>query len=132
MAVIALAPNSVMMVRALIHQKTSKEELSRMSNDMYSLVVAIVNHGYSEEVVEIAEEMGASGGTIFFGRGSSSRSKVSILGVPVDPQKELVYIVVKRDFTSRILRKITEACKLDDPHGGLAFSMPLDEVSGLH
>ncbi len=103
-----------------------------MSNNLYSLVVAIVNQGYSEEVVEIAEELGASGGTIFFGRGTSSRSKVSILGVPVEPQKELVYIVVRREFASKILQKITEACNLNDPKGGLAFSLPLDEVSGLN
>ncbi len=103
-----------------------------MSNDLYSLVVAIVNQGYSERVVQVSEEMGSSGGTIFFGRGTSTRSKVTILGVPVEPQKELVYIVVKRDLASRILQKITDVCKLDDPHGGLAFSMPLDEVAGLN
>lgn len=102
-----------------------------MSSNKYSLVVAIVNHGFSEKVVQIAEEMGASGGTIFFGRGSSTRTKVSILGVPVEPLKELIYIVSKRDLAPGIIQNISKECKLDDPSGGLAFSLPLDDVAGL-
>ncbi|WP_291321297.1 P-II family nitrogen regulator [Desulfonatronospira sp.] len=103
-----------------------------MPDSGYSLVVAIVNYGHSETVVDIAEKLGSSGGTVFFGRGSSHRTKVSILGVPVEPQKELVYIVVKRSKSSALIQKITEACNLNDPKGGLAFSLPLDEVAGLN
>ncbi len=102
-----------------------------MEENSYSLVVAIVNTGFSERVIQIAEDLGASGGTIFFGRGTSSRTKISILGVPVEPMKELIYIVAKRSNASAIIEKITEACRLDEPDTGLAFSMPLDEVSGL-
>ena len=102
-----------------------------MTNSEYSLVVAIVKQGYSEKVIHIAEELGASGGTIFFGRGSSTRTKVNILGIPLEPQKELIYIVSKREFASNIIREINKECNLDEPDGGLAFSMSLDEVSGL-
>ncbi|WP_035243986.1 hypothetical protein [Desulfonatronovibrio hydrogenovorans] len=102
-----------------------------MPSTEYSLVVAIVNQGVSEHVVDIAEELGASGGTVFFGRGSSTRTKISILGVPVEPLKELIYIVAKRNLAPKIIKKINQDCRLDEPSGGLAFSMPLDEVAGL-
>ncbi len=102
-----------------------------MPDNEYSLVVAIVNQGFSRKVVHIAEELGASGGTVFFGRGSSARTHVSILGVPVEPVKELIYIVSKKEFASKIIQRIEVECNLSAPEAGLAFCLSLDEVTGL-
>jgi nitrogen regulatory protein P-II 1 len=97
----------------------------------YSLVVAIVTLGSGSEVVRIAEELGAGGGTIVFGRGTSVRSGRSILGVPVEPGREVIHVVVPREVAPKLLRSVTVACRLEEPGTGLAFSLPLDEVCGL-
>jgi nitrogen regulatory protein P-II 1 len=97
----------------------------------YSLVVAIVTLGSGSQVVRIAEDLGAGGGTIVFGRGTSVRSGRSILGVPVQPGKELIYIVVPREIAPKLMQMITDSCSLNEPGTGLAFSLPLDAVSGL-
>lgn len=101
------------------------------TNKEYSLVVAIVNPGYSETVIRVSEELGASGGTVFFGRGASIRSKATLLGVPIEPQKEVVYVVSPRDIVPDLLKKLNQACNLDQPGAGLAFALPLDAVTGL-
>jgi nitrogen regulatory protein P-II 1 len=98
---------------------------------VFSLVVAIVDHGYSEEVIRIAQESGAGGGTIMFGRGASLRSKATLLGISIEPQKEVVYVVSPRDIVPDLLRKLNQACDLDKPGAGLAFALPLDAVTGL-
>lgn len=98
---------------------------------VFSLVVAIVNQGYSEDVIRIAQEAGAGGGTIMFGRGASLRSKVTLLGIPIEPQKEVVYVVSPRAIVPDLLQKLNEACGLDEPGAGLAFALPLDAVTGL-
>jgi nitrogen regulatory protein P-II 1 len=82
-------------------------------------------------VVQIAEDLGAGGGTIVFGRGTSVRSGRSILGVPVEPGKELIYIVVPRETVPSLLDSLTDACRLNEPGTGLAFSLPLEAVAGL-
>jgi nitrogen regulatory protein P-II 1 len=97
----------------------------------FSLVVVIVNPGFSEEVIRIAEDSGASGGTIIFGRGASVRTKVSLLGIPIEPQKEVIYIVSPREIVSDLLAKLNKACRLSDRGSGLAFAVPLDAVTGL-
>lgn len=97
----------------------------------FSLVVAIVNPGYSEEVIRVAEENGASGGTVIFGRGASVRTKASLLGVPIEPQKEVIYVVCPRDIVPDLLAKLNAACRLSDRGAGLAFAVPLDAVTGL-
>jgi nitrogen regulatory protein P-II 1 len=100
-------------------------------DQQHSLVVVIVNLGFGSQVVQIAEDLGAGGGTIVFGKGTSVRSGKSILGVPVEPGKELIYIVVPREIAPKLLQMVTETCRLDEPGTGLAFSIPLDAVSGL-
>ncbi|GAB6058891.1 P-II family nitrogen regulator [Desulfonatronum parangueonense] len=97
----------------------------------FSLVVAIVNPGYSEEVIRIAEENGASGGTIVFARGASIRSQASLLGIPLEPQKEVIYVVSPREIVSDLLKKLNKACHLSEKGFGLAFALPLDAVTGL-
>ncbi|TVR00822.1 MAG: P-II family nitrogen regulator [Desulfovibrionales bacterium] len=97
----------------------------------FSLVVAIVNKGYSEDVIRIAEETGASGGTVVFGRGASIRSKASLLGVPIEHQKEVIHIVSPREVAADLLAKLNAACRLSDRGTGLAFALPLDAVTGL-
>lgn len=97
----------------------------------YSLVVAIVNPGCSEEVIRISEESGAGGGTVFFGRGASIRTKATLLGIPIEPQKEVVYVVSPREIVSGLLVKLNRACRLSEPGTGLAFALPLDAVTGL-
>jgi len=98
---------------------------------VFSLVVAIVNQGYSEEVIRIAQESGAGGGTIMFGRGASLRSKATLLGISIEPQKEVIYVVSPQDIVPELLQKLNQACSLDEPGAGLAFALPLDAVTGL-
>lgn len=97
----------------------------------FSLVVAIVSRGLGETVIRIAQESGAGGGTVVFGRGASVRSKASLLGVPIEPQKEVIYVVSPRDIVPDLLSKLNQACDLDRIGVGLAFALPLDAVTGL-
>ncbi len=102
-----------------------------MEGKEFSLVVAIVNQGYSETVIRISQESGAGGGTVFFGRGASIRSKAALLGIPIEPQKEVVYVVSPREIVPDLLKKMNKACNLDELGAGLAFALPLDAVTGL-
>jgi len=102
-----------------------------MENKDFSLVVAIVNQGYGEAVIRIAKESGAGGGTAFFGRGASIRSNATLLGIPIEPQKEVVYVVSPRGIVPDLLKKINMECNLDELGSGLAFALSLDAVTGL-
>lgn len=102
-----------------------------LKKDAFSLVVAIVKPGYSEAVIRVAHESGAGGGTILFGRGASLRSTATLLGIPIEPQKEVIYVVSPREIVFDLLEKLNQECGLDEPGAGLAFALPLDAVTGL-
>jgi nitrogen regulatory protein PII len=97
----------------------------------FSLIVTIVRKGWGETVLEASVKAGAQGGTVIFGRGAGIREQEKILGIPIEPEKEIVLTVVYSDQVEAILREIVRAAELNEPGKGLAFVVPIDKVVGV-
>ncbi len=96
-----------------------------------SLIVTIVRKGWGDTVLEASIKAGAHGGTILFGRGSGIHEKQSILGIPIEPEKEIVLTVTYSDKNENILKEIVRATGLGEPGTGIAFVVPVDKVVGV-
>lgn len=96
-----------------------------------SLIVSIVRKGWGDTVLEASIEAGAHGGTIMFGRGTGIHEQQSILGIPIEPEKEIVLTLTYADQSEAILRAIVHAAELEKPGYGLAFVVPVDKVAGV-
>jgi len=94
------------------------------------LIVTIVKKGWSEEVVQASIRAGAEGGTILMGRGTGIHEKRTILGIYIEPEKEIVLTVVHPEQTDQVLDEINRAAKLDEPGQGIGFVIPLKSVVG--
>lgn len=106
---------------------------ARIKNDIqFELVVTITNRGYSDFVVEAARNAGASGGTIIHGRGTGVHEKESILGVSIQPEKDMILTLVKKEDKSRIMKVIVEGANLNREGKGICFSLPVDDVAGIN
>ncbi len=97
----------------------------------HECIVCIVNTGFSDAVMDAAREFGARGGTVIHGRGTVSREAERFFGITIQPDKELVLILVPRDLTDKILHALYRAVGLKTPGQGIAFSLPVDQVVGL-
>ena len=62
-----------------------------MSN--VSLIVTIVRKGWGDTVLEASVKAGADGGTVLCGRGSGIHEKQTLLGIPIEPEKEIAVIL---------------------------------------
>ena len=68
-----------------------------MNNNTCELVVAIVNHGFEDEVMTAARAAGARGGTVFNARGTAnSDDEVKFLGITLHPNKEIIFILTEQ------------------------------------
>jgi len=103
-----------------------------MTKQKNELIVAVVQRGEAETLIEAAGRAGATGSTTVYGRGSGIREKLGVLGSLIQPEKEVVYIVVPASITDKVLDAVIEAGKLEDPGMGMAIVMPLSRVIGLH
>jgi nitrogen regulatory protein PII len=96
-----------------------------------SLIVSIVRKGWGDTVLEASVRAGAHGGTILFGRGTGIHEQQSILGIPIEPEKEIVLTLTYSDQSEAILREIVAAAELEAPGNGLAFVVAVDKVAGV-
>lgn len=95
------------------------------------LIVTIVKKGFSEQIIQASIKAGAKGGTVVFGRGTGIHEQKKILGIPIEPEKEIVLTVVSKKQTDTILKAITDAGELDKPGMGIGFVISLDRVTGM-
>lgn len=102
------------------------------SNTSYDLIVTIVNKTQSEVVVEASKKAGAEGGTIIFGRGTGVREQAKLFGITIEPEKELILTLIKRDLTEKVLESIVTEGELNKPGKGIAFVLEVEKVVGIN
>ena len=104
-----------------------------MTNDInHDLVIAIVNQGYSDVLMNTAREAGATGGTIINARGQAHEGAVKFLGISVQDEKEIILILTGRDKKTDIMRAVCETHGLNSQAQGIVFSLPVETVLGLN
>lgn len=103
-----------------------------MKNYKYEVITCIVNSGFSEAVMDAARELGARGGTVIRARGTANLEAEKLYGIAIQPEKEIVMILVEASLKNDILHALYKAVGLNTPGQGIAFSMPVEDVAGLN
>ena len=100
-------------------------------NYTHEAIFCIVNTGFADEVMDAARNLGARGGTVIRARGTANIDAEKKWGIPVQPEKEIVMILVETKLKNDILHALYKAVGLQTPGQGIAFSVPVDSVVGL-
>ncbi len=95
------------------------------------LVICIVNHGFTDLVMESARKAGARGGTVLTGRGTGNKDMEKLFGVVITPEKEMVLILVDESIRDAVLKEVNAGAGMNTNGQGIAFSMPVTDVVGL-
>lgn len=96
----------------------------------HCLIVAVVNQGYSDDLVDAAKEAGAGGGTIIHARRSGMEDTIKFFGVSVQAEKEIVAILAKHETKKPIMNAINKSFGLASEAKGIIFSLPVDSIAG--
>lgn len=102
-----------------------------MNKSKYELVLCIVNAGFSEAVMDAAKEVGARGGTVIHARGTANREAEQFFNITIQPDKEVVMILVPNEIKDNVLHALYQGVGLKTAGQGIAFSLPVDDVVGL-
>jgi len=109
-----------------IHMEGSEDKVS------YNLVVTIVDRGKGEEVVEASRKAGAKGATIVNARGAGIHETSKVFAMEIEPEKEMVLILVKSDIAEAVVSSIREHLEIDQPGKGIIFVQSVNKTYGLH
>lgn len=97
----------------------------------YEVVFCIVNEGYSDVVMDAAKEAGARGGTVIHARGTANKEAEKFFHITIQPEKEIVMILVPADIKDAVLHALYRNAGLKSEGQGIAFSMAVDDVVGM-
>ena len=100
-------------------------------NFEHEVIFCIVNAGFADAVMDAAKEYGARGGTVIHARGTANSEVEKRFEIAVQPEKEIVMILVPSKIKDDILHALYRAVGLKTPGQGIAFSMPVDAVVGI-
>ena len=118
-------------LKYLVGDKPIDKEKDNMSGESKSvLILTIVDKGNTDLVMDSARGAGATGGTVVKANGTGA-DIAKFFGVSISEEKEMVYIVAKREDRDGIMRAIMEKAGSNTEAHGVIFSLPVDKVVGI-
>ncbi len=112
-------------------QPFEEKEESVLKDTKYELLVVIANQGYTERIMDAARKMQAGGGTVIHAKGTGMENAEKFLGVTLASEKELVFIVVKKEQKNDIMKAIMDEAGLSSKAKSVVFSLPVTETAGM-
>ena len=97
----------------------------------YEVILCVINAGFSELVMDAAKEVGARGGTVIHARGTANKEAEQFFHITIQPDKEIVLILVQEDIKDKVLHAIYQLGGLKWAVLVFAFYWPGVEVVGL-
>lgn len=108
-----------------------REEESTLKETKHELLVVIANQGYTEMIMDAAREAKAIGGTVIHAKGTGMKKSEQFLGVSLAAEKEMIFMVVKREDKNDIMRAIMDKAGLESKAKAITFSLPVTETAGM-
>ena len=102
-----------------------------MTTNNHEVILAIVDSGYAEDVMEVARDQGVRGGTILNARGVANQEAAAFFGITLHTEKEILMMVVEKDIRDKVLNAIYQQMGMAKKARGIAFSLPVSDVAGL-
>ncbi len=107
------------------------EERRGAESNMYNAIFTIVDKGKAESVIETATKAGSTGGTIINARGSGIHETQKLFAMEIEPEKEVVLILAKKESTEAIVSSIRKDLQIDEPGNGIIFIQEVNRAYGL-
>lgn len=97
----------------------------------FSLIMAVYNAGFTDEMVAAARSAGATGGTVLHARGIAKEQGEKFFGLTIQDEKEVILILTPSDMRSGIIDALNHTCGPNTDICALVMALPVTDVAGL-
>lgn len=98
------------------------------SNTKNSLIMVMVDRGYTDEVMETARAAGASGGTIIRGRFNGVEHIEELYGIKMKAEREMILILTSREKRGAVMDEINRAHGMKNEAHGILCALPVEKA----
>lgn len=102
-----------------------------MPSNKYELILAIVNEGMADDVMDVARECGVRGGTILTARGVTNEEAATFFGISIHSEKEILMMVVEKSIKNNVFNAVYDKLEMSKKTKGIVFSLPVSAAAGL-
>ncbi len=106
-------------------------EVKMKLNLKHKLMITVVKKGQAKNIVKATKKAGAEGGTILLGKGTGIHENKTFLGIPVEPEKEIILTLASTNIMNNVVNTIVTDCKINEPGKGLGMVIDLKHVGGI-
>ena len=96
------------------------------------LLTIVVQRKLGDAVLDAALEAGAAGATFFYGQGTGVRQKLGMLGMFVEAEKQVIFVVTDPEKADKVLQAAAKAGRLDKPGQGFAYVQEVVKAVGFN
>ena len=99
----------------------------------FKLIIAFVEDGKTDGILDAAREAGATGATVInSARGEGVEKQKTFLGLSLETQRDVALFLVEEHLSRHILETICEAGEFDtSPGTGIAFQIDVEDAIGV-
>lgn len=97
----------------------------------FELVVAVINQGFSDDLMDAARTAGARGGTVVHARRTGNEEMVKFFGISLQAEKEIVGILIHHSQKKELMQAIGKACGMKTEAQGIIFALPVESCAGI-
>lgn len=122
------------LLAAAINMQTKPEkekDMEETTNQKSSLILAVVNQGFTDAVMDTARKCGARGGTIIRGRWVGEESLEQFYGITRQAEKEIIAIVVPKELRGPVMEAINRDHGLQSEAGAVVCALGVDRLVHL-
>ncbi len=115
---------------AIVEKQTNSNFSKDINTELTSeleLISCISQRGKADDIVEAAISQGSSGPVVTYGYGRGVRDKLGLLRIAINPEKEIVFVVVTKYELDSIFEAMITAGKLDRPAMGFIYHIPIKQ-----
>jgi len=100
----------------------------------FKLIVALVEDGITDVVMDAARKAGATGASVLSQvRGEGIKQAKTFLGLSLDTQRDMLMFLVEEHMSREILEKIAEIGEFEaHPGTGIAFQLDVEDAVGVN
>lgn len=97
----------------------------------HSLILVVVNQGYTDAVMDTARAAGARGGTVIRARWTGAEEVEKFVGITIQAEKEVLAIVANNRERNAIMEAIDRTHGLRTSAQAMVVSLPIDHTARL-
>lgn len=95
-------------------------------------IIAVVERGEADKIVNEAKRVGARGATVFYGRGTGESEVKRFLNIHIESSKEIIMVLSDDEKYRTIFDAMIDSGKLNEPGRGIIFTIPILNVAGIN